>query len=93
MREEITEPQHWRQRSGGNPSRPTRRRTALPLPAEVVDAALAEELPVRGSRTDSAEADVKNYPELIEALSNQLAYLESQNEQLQKLLTEAGNRS
>lgn len=93
MREEISEPQHWRSHSSANASWSLRRRAAkAPLSAELVDAALAEEILPMMSRRDAAEVesvaavDVKSYPELIVSLTNQLAQLEAHREQLQKLL-------
>ena len=89
MREEISEPQHWRGRSTGNVSWSSRRRPVLPLPADVVDAAFSEEVPLPNLRTDAAEIDAQTYPELIATLTEQLAQLDAQREQLTKLLGQA----
>ena len=98
MREEISEPQHWRSRSGTNPSWSTRRRVATKsLPAELVDAAFSDEGSLTTSRLDAAEAeiatdsDMTTYPDLIANLTAQLAQLEDHREQLQSLLAEAGD--
>ena len=66
----------------------------LPLSAEVVDAAFTDEGPPAASRLDAAEVDVdaETYPELIASLTNQLAQLEAQRKQLQKLLAETRDR-
>ena len=89
MREEITEPQHWRKKSVASTGRSNRRGSTKTLPADAVDAALADEPAVEGTRTDLPAVDAQTYPELMAALSEQLANLEKQNEQLQKLLAES----
>ncbi len=99
MREEISEPQHWRSRPSTNPSWSTRRRAATmplsaePLSAELVDAAFTDEGPLTASRLDAAEVEVdaNTYPELIASLTGQLAQLETQHKQLQKLLAETSD--
>ncbi len=99
MKEEISEPQHWRSRPSTNPSWSTRRRAAtIPLPveplsAELVDAAFTDEGPLTASRLDAAEVEVdaNTYPELIASLTDQLAQLEAQRKQLQKLLAETSD--
>ncbi len=111
MREEISEPQHWRSHTG-NDSWSARRRiaahatgTIASLPAEVVDAAFADESssvePIRGSRRDLATpngvelASVAGQdtsvscPDLVQSLSTQLDMLEAQRAQLQRLLDQA----
>ena len=86
MREEITEPRHWRThnpRSGGRSLSWTSRRREqehTELPAEAVDAALAEE----ATRVEAAEAS-----DIVSNLSLQLDLLEKQREQLQQLLAQA----
>jgi hypothetical protein len=89
MREEITEPQHWRTRPIESPSCSLRRRTAgMPLPAEVVDAAFNDDQPLTFShRADPPEP--ATYPELVQRIHEQLALLEAQRSQLQKLLSES----
>ena len=73
MREEISEPQHWRLRSrGSSTARGTawsaQRRSDTPFPTEVVDAAFTDETilvePVRGSRRDLASQDSTSEGEL-----------------------------
>ena len=66
----------------------------LPLSAEVVDAAFTDEGPLTASRLDASEVEVdaKTYPELIAILTDQLAQLEAQRKQLQKLLAETSDR-
>ena len=99
MREEISEPQHWRSRPSTNPSWSTRRRAATmplsaePLSAELVDAAFTDEGPLTESRLDAAEVEVdaNTYPELIASLTDQLAQLEVQRKRLQKLLAETSD--
>ena len=117
MRDEITEPQDWRRSSGSHSddeaSWSARRRTRSPLPAEAVDAALADDSvgvePARGSRRDCVSHDSRttvdhgvvaisadshvdetvSRNDLVQSLSAQLAMLESQREQLQRLLARA----
>ncbi len=99
MREEISEPQHWRSRPSTNPSWSTRRRAAAtplsaePLSAELVDAAFTDEGPLTASRLDAAEVEVdaNTYPELIASSTDQLAQLEVQRKRLQKLLAETSD--
>ena len=104
MREEISEPQHWRSRPSTNPSWSTRRRAATmplsakplsaePLSAELVDAAFTDEEPLTASRLDAAEAEVdaNTYPELIASLADQLAQLGAQCKQLQESLAETSD--
>ncbi len=99
MREEISEPQHWKSRRDANPSWSTSRRAATkPLPAELVDAAFGDEESLATPRLDAAEApdaaegDVTTYPELIARLTDQLTQLEAHRQQLQRLLAEASDR-
>lgn len=95
MREEISEPQHWRTRSGNTSASNswTVRRHQHKLPAEAIDAAFEDETtsvsPVRGSRRDATGENATSRPDIIQSLSTQLALLEAQREQLQKLLDEA----
>jgi hypothetical protein len=98
MREEISEPQHWRSRRGANPSWSTSRRAATkPLPAELVDAAFGDEESLAAPRLDAAEAqgategNVTTYPDLIVCLTDQLTQLEAHRQQLQRLLAEASD--
>ncbi len=104
MREEISEPQHWRSRPSTNPSWSTRRQAATmplsakplsaePLSAELVDAAFTDEEPLTASRLDAAEAEVdaNTYPELIASLADQLAQLGAQCKQLQESLAETSD--
>ena len=90
MREEISEPQQWRARPSASQSWAVRRRAdAVPLPAEVVDAAFNDDLPLAVShRTEPSEP--ATYPELVARIHEQLALLEAQRVQLQKLLSQAG---
>jgi hypothetical protein len=108
MREVLSEPQHWRSRHSANPSWSTRRRAAtMDLSAELVDAAFTDEGPLAASRLDAAEGtghaadgtgqveaelDANPYPELSASLNDQLAQLEAQRRQLQKLLAETSDR-
>ena len=99
MREELSEPQHWRSLPGTNPSWSTRRQAATmplsaePLSAELVDAAFTDEGPLTASRLDAAEVEVdaNTYPELIASLADQLAQLGTQCKQLQELLAETSD--
>ncbi len=104
MREEISEPQHWRSRPSTNPSWSMRRRAATmplsaeplsaePLSAKLVDAAFTDEGPLTASRLDAAEAEVdaNTYPELITSLADQLAQLGAQCKQLQESLAETSD--
>lgn len=87
MRDEIIEPKHWNS-DPGVPSYSARRRAAgIPLPAEIVDAAFDEGAPVAVSPPD----EPTSYPELVARIHEQLALLEAQREQLQKLLRQAGD--
>lgn len=89
MREELTEPQQWRKQPGASPSWSVRRRSAgMPLPAAVVDAAFNDDSPLEVSRRADPPEPV-TYPELVERVHEQLALLEAQRTQLQKLLSEA----
>jgi hypothetical protein len=101
MREELTEPQHWRVGSGKLPSWSSCRRAATKaLPAELVDAAFTDEGSQAASRLDAAEVGDAtkgecngiSYPELIASLSSQLDQLETHREQIKKLLAEASDR-
>jgi len=101
MRNELTEPQHWRLGSSAHPSWSSRRRTnSKRLPAELVDAAFTDEGSPVASRLDAAEVndvtkgqcDGISYPELIASLNNQLDQLETHREQIKKLLAEASDR-
>jgi len=93
MREDITEPRHWRS---------VRKESVSSLSqASVVDEAFAlhakEEIGIRGSRRDSpGENSVKSptgaalYSEdIIQSLSQQLDMLEAQRKQLARLLDQA----
>ncbi|MCG8450868.1 MAG: hypothetical protein MI725_14980 [Pirellulales bacterium] len=96
MREDIREPQHWRSRSTPEVSWTARRRRSE-HPTEIVDAAFEQELsgvePVRASRRDAGNhSSHENAPaphDIVQSLSTQLALLEEQREQLQKLLDQA----
>ncbi len=96
MRKEISEPQHWRAKSSGNSSWSSRRKSeghTLPLAAEAVDAAFAEEdSPLQeepGSQPDPAAPEQPSYGDLISSLTEQLELLETQRDQLQQLLAQA----
>jgi hypothetical protein len=101
MRQEISEPQHWRSRTGANPSWSSRRRaTTKPLPAELVDAAFGDESTIAVSRLDAAESespaevatqgagDAAALPELLAGLNDQLVQLEAHRRQIEKLLAD-----
>ena len=101
MREEISEPQHWRSTAVAKASWSSRRRAVIrPLSAELVDAAFSDESSTTASRLDAPEnegpahavTDGITYPELIATLNNQLAQLETHRKQIQQLLDEAGER-
>ncbi len=85
MREEITEPQHWRATSLRKRSWSSgyRSHSHVDLAAEAVDAALAED----ASRDDACVAPIAT--DIVSSLSSQLDLLEQQREQLQKLLDQA----
>ena len=104
MREDISEPTTLKtglRNRGEKGSRDELNSRAMPgksLPAEVVDAAFAEETPdfpaTSGSRrTHRAHpqqtASAADPTELIQGLSDQLAMLDAQREQIQKLLAAA----
>ena len=90
MREEITEPQQWRKQPAASPSWSVRRRSSgMPLPAAVVDAAFNDESPLEVSRR-ADPPEPATYPELVARIHEQLAGLEAQRAQLQKLLDETG---
>ena len=104
MREEISEPTTLktglRTRRERGPLNELTGRIMLgkSLPAEVVDAAFAEEIPVipgtSGSRrTHGAHspptASTADRSDLIRGLSDQLAMLDAQREQIQRLLAAA----
>lgn len=90
MREELTEPQHWRARSERatqrNNSWISRRRSAQEreeLAADAVDAALAQV-------AEEPETDEPlNSSEVITNLSKHLDLLEKQRDQIQQLLDQA----
>ena len=90
MRDEITEPQEWSR------SRHSSKRRYVELSAEVVDAAMEVESKStqhvnRESHEDlhRAEGPLSIQADIIASLSQQLDILESQREQLQKLLDQA----
>lgn len=104
MREEITEPKHWRtageRQTQRNSSWTARRRTQdhSELVAEAVDAAFAEEAIVTESdksdtqgslSTGSTSADGLDSKDIIASLADQLELLEQQREQIQRLLEQA----
>lgn len=83
MRDEITEPLHWRnlaQRTNGRDLLWSQRRRSEQLAAEAVDAAFSDKLGVE------AKPDPR---ELVSSLATQLEMLDRQREQLQKLLQQA----
>jgi hypothetical protein len=99
MREEISEPQHWRICSAGSTSAVNSwagHRCQHDLPVEAVDAAFKEETtritPARASQRDlTARTEGERSPsrlDIVQSLSAQLVMLEAQREQLQKLLDE-----
>jgi hypothetical protein len=99
MRQEISEPQHWRSSTDSKPSWSSRRRaTRKSLPAELVDAAFGDESTTATSRLDAAEdaaeaavpveVDTTALPELLAGLTNQLAQLEAHRQQIQKSLAD-----
>ena len=72
--------------------------SAEPLSAELVDAAFTDEEPLTASRLAAAEVDAaevevdaNTYPELITSLTDQLAQLEAQCKQFQKLQAETSD--
>lgn len=94
MREELTEPQHWRARSERasqrNNSWASRRRTHKreELAIDAVDAALelvADEPETAPSETNQPLTS----PEVISSLSKHLEQLEQQRHEIQKLLDQA----
>ena len=88
MREEISEPQHWRASPPRKQAWSSRRRTHehTELAADLVDAALAEE-PVDVAPEMPATSDI------VASLASQLDLLEQQREQLQRLLEQAQSKS
>ncbi len=93
MREEITEPRHWRS---------PQKKTISSLPrTSVLDEAFAlhakEEIGMRGSRRACPEKGSMESPssatlhseEIIQSLSQQLDMLEAQRKQLARLLDQA----
>ncbi len=89
MREEITEPRHWRsgqKKSASHLSQPS-----------VVDEAFAlhagESIGMRGSRrdypTESPTGAARYSEDIIQSLSQQLDMLETQRKQLARLLDQA----
>jgi hypothetical protein len=87
MRDEITEPKHWMSDPSAQSYSARRRAAGIPLPAEVVDAAFDEDAPLAVSPDD----EPRTYPELVARIHVQLAVLEAQRVQLQKLLSQAGD--
>lgn len=87
MREEITEPKHWRTGSQLNSPRNNswasrRARERAELAAEVVDAALEDDVfEPKEEKLDSTS--------IITSLASQLELLEKQREQIQRLLDQA----
>ena len=101
MREEITEPLHWRTKTQKNASwTSTRRRSEqrTNLAAEAVDAAFAEEPASDNAEpasdntepaSDDSCANAQASADILTSLSSQLTLLEAQREHLQKLLAQA----
>lgn len=80
MREEITEPKHWRSRNAAGQSWSVRRRDGS-LSTAAVDAVFDAEQPLAVSPSEP-----QTYPELVARIHEQLATLEAQRVQLQQLL-------
>jgi hypothetical protein len=87
MREEISEPKHWRTRTAPSQSWSVRRRDAA-LSTEAVDAVFDAEQPLPTSEL----AEPTTYPELVSRIHEQLAVLEAQRVQLQLLLSQADDK-
>ena len=89
MREEISEPQHWRVNSTRKQAWSSRNRTHdhVELAADAVDAALAEVAVEAPSKEQVATSDI------VTSLASQLDLLEQQREQLQRLLEQAQAKS
>ncbi len=91
MREELTEPKHWRARSEGatqrNHSWSARRRSQeqAKLEAHAVDAALEQHIVDEVPTT----AEQPNANEIISSLSQHLEQLEQQRAEIQRLLDQA----
>ncbi len=97
MREEISEPQHWRAqepiRSQCNQSWTSRRRSQdrAELTTEARDAAFSE---VASEVATEAPAKKQlNTTDIVSSLASQLDLLEKQREQLQRLLEQAQAKS
>ncbi|MEM8946480.1 MAG: hypothetical protein AAGD11_15010 [Planctomycetota bacterium] len=92
MREEITEPKHWRtadERRGQRNNSWTSRRRAQDqagLAADIVDAALTD------VEAESTESEKLDSTEILSSLADQLELLEQQREQIQRLLDQAQGR-
>ncbi len=86
MRNEITEPQHWRANT---------QRTSLPtslrseLPAAAFDAAFARDDAHGGDEKTIDLVEQLNPTDIVTNLANQLTLLEQQREHLQRLLEQA----
>ncbi len=91
MREELTEPKHWRTRSERAPLRnqswSARRRSQeqAQLEAHVVDAALEQQV----VDEPPATTEQPNANDIISSLSQHLEQLEEQRAQIQRLLDQA----
>lgn len=88
MRDEITEPQHWRARSEqANPrnnSWAARRRSQQEeLPVDAVDAALEQTV------SEPEPKQTLNSADVISSLTQHLKQLEEQSEKIQRLLEQA----
>ena len=81
MREEISEPKHWRSSTRRRRIEATSNSLAY-LPREAVDAAFAEE-------SISAEPESDLQKDLLQNISTQLGMLKAQQEHLQQLLAQA----
>lgn len=89
MREEITEPQHWRSRPANSRRWLESRRTdVVPLPVEAVDAVFDSDQRLAVSQSPAEPA---TYLELVERIHEQLAVLEAQRVQLKLLLSQASD--
>ncbi len=95
MREEITEPLHWRTKTQKNASWTSPRRRSdekrTNLAADAVDAAFAEEPASDNTEpaSDDSCANAQASTDILTSLSSQLTLLEAQREHLQKLLAQA----
>ena len=88
MRNQIKKHEEPKLRSSKAAKQPSHRRMVLPLPADAVDAAFTDGVEIDLPHK-APESEPLTYAEVVQNVSQQLDYLETQRKQLQQLLREA----